>query len=444
MLTELQLSLSGANFQTWFKGKTNVLSLDKNSVEIGCVSAYNKTWIEERYLGKLKEIVDRLTGRQNTLTFTVASANIPTPTRKKEAQEDSTVPLFEEEASSSLIETLENAHINQRYSFSNFIVGQSNQLAYAVSKAVVEEPYTRYNPLLIHGGVGVGKTHLLQALAQATVLRRPKAKVLYCSSETFTNDMVEAIQKRQTTHFREKYRGVEVFLVDDIQFIAGRESTQEEFFHTFNTLYGQGKQIILSCDKKPEELDSLQERLKNRFIGGMIAKIDSPDLELREAILLAKAKGSGIKIGLPIIRALAERLGPSIRELEGGLLRLAAVSNLTGRPIDAALVNKTVASEKRLQSPLNTVTESVASFFSLSPADLKRKGRNKELVFPRQVAMYLLRKGANLSFKDISKYFGGKDHTNALYSVSKVENMVNNNVEIRNLVEELTTKAFKS
>lgn len=444
VLTELQLSLSGANFQTWFKGKTNMLSINANSVEIGCISTYNKAWIEERYLGKLKEIVDRLTGRPNTLTLAVTSNHTSFPTKRVAPRENATVPLFEGEASPSSLELLESACINQKYSFSNFIVGQSNQLAYAVARAVVEKPFDRYNPLLIYGGVGVGKTHLLQAIAQAVILRRAKAKVLYCSSETFTNEMVEAIQKRQTSPFREKYRNVEFLLVDDIQFIAGRESTQEEFFHTFNTLFVQGKQVVLSCDKKPEELDSLQERLKNRFIGGMIAKIDSPELELREAVLLAKAKSTGLKIGFPVIRALAERLGPSIRELEGGLLRLAAVSNLTGRAIDLSLVNKTVVLEKRLQDPLNTVTELVASFFSLTSTDLKSKRRNKELVFPRQVAMYLLRKNVGTSFKELSRHFGAKDHTSALYSVNKVENLVKTSVEVCSLVEELTAKTFKS
>jgi chromosomal replication initiator protein len=444
VLTELQLSLSGANFQTWFKGKTNMLSIDKNTVEIGCVSSYNKTWIEERYITKIKEIVDRLTGKPNTLLFKVSASNLSVPVKKRRGRENPTVPLFAEESSPSLTEDLEIARINQRYSFSNFIVGQSNQLAYAVAKAVVEEPFDRYNPLLIYGGVGVGKTHLLQAVAQEVILRRTKAKVLYCSSETFTNDMVEAIQKRSTPNFRDKYRNVEFLLVDDIQFIAGRESTQEEFFHTFNSLYGQGKQVVLSCDKKPEELDSLQERLKNRFIGGMVAKIDPPDLELREAILLARAKSAGIKISFQVIRALAERLGPSIRELEGGLLRLAAVSDLTSRDINLSLVNKAVVSEKKVQDPLGIVTQSVASFFSVSTADVKSSKRNKEYVFPRQVAMYLLRKSAGLSFNDIARYFGGKDHTAVIYSVNKVAGLVKNSAETHNMVRGLETKIFKS
>ena len=258
-----------------------MLSLEKGSVEIGCATEYNKVWIEERYLGKLKTIVDRLTGTSNNLALKVAVQSLTKPSSTRPPGKTATVPLFEDDSLPQIQEILDSANINQKYSFSNFIVGATNQLAYAVAKTVVDEPFERYNPLLIYGGVGVGKTHLLQAITRSVITRRAGARVLYCSSETFTNDMIQAIQMRQTSNFRNRYRGVEFLLIDDIQFIAGRESTQEEFFHTFNTLYGLGKQIILSCDRKPEELSDLQERLKNRFLGGLVARIDPPDVELR-------------------------------------------------------------------------------------------------------------------------------------------------------------------
>ena len=442
VLAELQLTLSGANFQTWFKGNTSVLSIQPGVVNIGCASPYNKVWIEERYLGQLKEIVDRLTSADNTLTFSVVSQTPSKPKGKKARQENPTVPLFEDTDSQIIQESLESSHINKRYSFSNFIVGQSNQLAYAVAQAVVETPVKHYNPVLFYGGVGVGKTHLLQAIGQAVLLRKSKVRVLYCSGEAFTNDMVEAIQKRQTSSFRSKYRDVDFLLVDDIQFIAGRESTQEQFFHTFNELYGQGRQVVLSCDRDPSELADLQERLKNRFIGGMVAKIDPPDLELREAILLSKAKTAGIDIERPVIRLLAENLGPSVRELEGGLLRVAAVSRLIGKRVDLSLIKTTVGLVDKSKKPLRTVLEEVAGFFSLPVAELKGASRSRACVLPRQIAMYLMRKEMGLSFKDTAAALGGKDHTTAIYSINKVEGLVDEGGEIARVVRELRSRVF--
>jgi len=442
VLTELQLSLSGANFQTWFKGKTAILSSDKDVVEIGCSSEYNRIWIEERYFSKIKEVLDRITNRTNTIIFSVNSQVIAPKQAKKASKENPTVPLFDSDYSPSIKDAIEAANLNQKYTFSNFIVGQTNQLAYAVAKSIVDEPFDRYNPLLIYGGVGVGKTHLLQAVAHAFLLRRANAKVLYCSSEAFTNDMISAIQKKQMFDFKEKYRSLDLLLVDDIQFIAGRESTQEEFFHTFNYLYGRGKQLVFSCDRNPDELNGLQERLKNRFLGGMLAKIDSPDLELREAVLLANARAFGLKLDFSIIRALAQKLGPSIRELEGGLLRLTAVSNLTSRKIDLSLVETVIGAYKNRRDDARTLLEVVSSYFSLPLSDLLSKKRARPFVLPRQIIMYLLRNQLNHSYNDIAKFLGGRDHTTVIYSVNKVEKLVENDGEIGRIVEEIKTKVF--
>jgi chromosomal replication initiator protein len=444
VLTELQLTLSGATFQTWFKGKTNILSVKKDMVEIGCVSPYNKVWVEERYLGKLKEIIDRITGQSNTLVFTVSSGNFHQAVKKIKAATANTVPLFEEEASEPIKESLVSGGINPKYSLSSFIVGQTNQLAYSVAKAVADGGANRYNPLLIHGGVGVGKTHLLQALGHAAILRRSGLRALYCSSESFTNDMVAAIQRRQTVDFRARYRDTDLLLVDDIQFIAGRESTQEEFFHTFNHLMMGGKQLVLSCDRNPEELSNLQDRLKNRFSGGMVAAIEPPDLELREAVLLSKAQNAGVTLDFSIIRTLAETLGPSIRELEGGFLRLLAVSKLTGKGVDLALVKNVVGLGKRKGASVNATLQETANYFSVPVAELRGASRAKACVFPRQVAMYLLRIGPGLSFKQIASYFGGKDHTTAIYSVNKVESLVEKGGEVSRVVGDLKNKVFGS
>lgn len=443
VLAELQLTLSSANFQTWFKGKTAILSINDNLIEIACATPYNKVWIEERYLGKIKEIVDRLTGTANTLVFTVSSQGLPIQKPPRKITEGRTVPLFVEEAVPGIQADLEAANINQKYSFANFVVGQPNQLAFAAAKAVAEAPFDRYNPLLIYGGVGIGKTHLLNAVAAAAILRHTRTKVLYCSSETFTNEMVEAIQRRQTIDFRSKYRGVDFLLVDDVQFIAGRESTQEEFFHTFNHLYSRGKQLVFSCDRHPQELSNLQERLKSRFAGGLVVAIDPPDLELREAILLAKAKESNLELDSSVIHELAENLGPSIRDLEGGLTRVAAAARLTGQKIDSALIQTVIGLKPHSKkSPAQRVIESVGEFFSLTSAELKSQKRAQPLVFPRQIAMYLLRKNAHLSYKEIAQELGGRDHTTVIYSVNKVEEMVENGGEVANIVGRLRKNVF--
>lgn len=444
VLAELQLTLSGANFQTWFKGKTQILSMKEGLIEIGCSSPYNKVWIEERYLGQIKEIVERITGDSKTLVFTVSSQTLPIVGRKQRLEKEVTVPLFEEAASGDIQASFQNANVNQKYSFSNFVVGPSNQLAHAAAKAVVDTPYERYNPLLIYGGVGIGKTHLLHAIASAVLLRRSGTKILYCSSETFTNEMVEAIQRRQTVDFRSKYRNVDFLLIDDVQFIAGRESTQEEFFHTFNQLYSKGKQLVFSCDRNPNELSNLQERLRNRFAGGLVVAIDPPDVELREAILLAKARDANLNLEHPLIHLLAQNLGPSIRDLEGGLLRVVAASRLTGLPIDGSLVQTAIGIKSiRDERSLDEVLSEIASFFSLSLFEIKNKSRTPSRVFPRQVAMYLLRSEAHLSYKEVAKLLGGRDHTTAIYGINKVETMVEKGGEVAALVSEIRGKVFK-
>jgi len=438
-MAELQLTLSGANFQTWFKGKTTILSVEGSLIEIGCSSPYNKVWLEGRYAGTLKTIVDRITGQSNTVVFTVSSKEFP-PKFKPKEKTGSTAPLFEDDISPSIKEAIDAANVNRKFSFSNFIIGQTNQLAFAVAKAVVETPVDLYNPLLIHGGVGVGKTHLLQSIAQAAILRRPDYKVLYCSSETFTNDMVEAIQQRQTVGFRSKYRKLDLLIVDDIQFIAGRESTQEEFFHTFNHLVVGGKQVVLSCDRNPNELSNLQGRLKNRFVGGMVVLIEPPDLELREAILLGKAKAAGVVLDFSLVRFLAENLGSSIRDLEGALLRLLAVSNLTGKEISLEMIKSSIRFGSKEAKGPDKLLGLVAVFFSISVEKLTGTLRLKQYVFPRQVAMYLLRTNCNLSYKQVASFFGGRDHTTAMYSVSKVENLVKTGGEVASLVRDIQVK----
>ena len=442
VLAELRLSLSGATFQTWFNGKTGILSRQKGTVEIGCANSYSKAWLEQRYMTEVKKILDRLTGVPNTLVFRVSSQTTTPPKTRASKSQPVTVPLIEEEAAAPLKSNLLAAGLNQKYSLSNFIVGDSNQLSFAAARAVVDSPLDYYNPLLIYGGVGVGKTHLLQAVGQATILRRGGAKVLYTSSETFTNDMVEAIQKRQTFDFREKYRNLDMLIIDDVQFIAGRESTQEQFFHTFNHLVVRGKQVVLSCDRNPKELYDLQDRLRSRFSGGMVAAVEPPDQELREAILLAKAKQGGITIDRPVIRLLAQMLGPSVRDVEGGLTRVVAVSKLTGKKIDEAAVRRAIGPTGRDPVKPPAVLDVVANYFSLNQKALCGGRRDNGTTFPRQVAMPLLRRGLKLPLKKIGEYFGDKDHTTVVYAINRVENLLKSDAEVHRVVAELEARIF--
>lgn len=441
-MAELRLSMSEANFQTWFKGKTAILSTQGGVIEIGCANSYGKAWLEQRYFKELKTVLDRITGTSNNLVFKVSSQAVGGLKKRPTKKPVRTVPLLEGETEDSFTDRFVEAGLNRKYSLSTFLVGSSNQLAFAAAKAVVDSPFDRYNPLLVHGGVGVGKTHLLQAIGQAVILRHAGIKVLYSSSETFTNDMVEAIQRRQTFDFREKYRTVDLLIIDDVQFLAGRESTQEQFFHTFNHLILRGKQVVLSCDRDPKDLHGLQDRLKSRFSGGMVASIDPPDRELREAVLLSRARQEGLVLDRSVVRLLAKVLGPSIREVEGGLTRLAAISKLTGKPIDEAAVLQIIGSEHRPAASPKPFLEAAAKYFSVSLSDLCGNKRNKTVSFPRQVSMYLLRKNLKLPLKEIGRLFGNKNHTTILYTNRRVESLLKTDPEVRRVVLELENKVF--
>lgn len=443
VLTELQLSLSSANFQTWFKGKTEITRFESPQLEIGCNSSYTKDWLEQRYHGQLKAIVDRLLGEKVTLTF-IVSTNLKNLTKPKSKGSTDT-PLFGEDAD-KLAAKLAASNLNSKYTFDSFVVGNSNQLAFAVAQAVASSPAKAYNPLFIYGGVGLGKTHLIQAVGHAAIAASARVKVLYCTSEAFTNEMIEAIQSRRMGQFRTKYRGVDILIIDDIQFIAGRETTQEEFFHTFNDLYASGKQIILSSDRQPNAISKLEERLRSRFEGGMIADIQPPDVDLREAILLSKVRRLDITISAEVIRYLARSVTSSIRDLEGSLVRLSTQGQLNGTSLSIELAKSFI--DERYNRQLSgkvtpkEVLDIVCEYFKLRQTDLRSSSRIAKMVLPRQITMYLLRKDLGLQLEYIAEFLGKKDHTTVMHGVEKIEGHVENSDKLRGLVEDIRAKLY--
>lgn len=446
VLTELQLSISAANFQTWFKGKTEISEIKENIIVVGCSSSYVRDWLEQRYQGQLKSILDRLTETSNSLTF-VVSPNLHEEFPKvAKKQGDNAEPLFSNETFEKLAEKSTKANLNPNYTFETFIVGGSNQLAYSVAQAIAQAPGNSYNPFFVYGGVGLGKTHLIHAVGHELLTKNQRVKVFYCSSETFTNYLMEAIQQRRTKEFRERFRSVDVLIVDDIQFIAGRESTQEEFFHTFNDLFGKGKQIILSSDREPSQIAKLEDRLKSRFEGGMIADIQPPDTDMREAILISKMKRQNLDIPEEVIRYLASSISTNVRDLEGSLLRLVTQTKINNSALSLEIAKSFI--DKRSNRGLavkvapKEVIDTVCNYFNLRHTDLKGNSRLAKYVLPRQITMYLLRTDLGIQYENIAKELGGRDHSTIMHGVEKIGNTVEKSDKIRGLVADIRAKLY--
>ena len=329
-------------------------------------------------------------------------------------------------------------NLNAKYTFDSFVVGNNNKFAHAAALAVAEAPASSYNPLYIYGGVGLGKTHLMHAIGNEILKNNKNAKVLYVTSETFTNQLINAIKDNKNEQFRTKYRNIDVLLIDDIQFIAGKDSIQEEFFHTFNTLYESGKQIILSSDKPPKDIQLLEDRLKSRFEWGIIADISNPDYETRLAILRKKAQLDNILIDDDILSNIATRIDSNIRELEGTLNKLIAKASLTNSPITMEMaeraINDIVSQQEKVISS-DYIQEVVGKYFNINPKDLKGSKRSNDITFPRQIAMYLCRNVANMSLPQIGKDFGKRDHTTVMHACSKIEKEIKEKSNTKLIVE---------
>ncbi len=348
------------------------------------------------------------------------------------------VPARREIASQAEISMEESTPLNPKYVFEHFIVGASNRMAHAASMAVAENPAHAYNPLFLYGGVGLGKTHLLHAIGHYVLEHYPGLRVLYVSSEKFTNDLINAIQYHGNEEFRSRYRTIDILMIDDIQFIAGKDSTQEEFFHTFNALHGAGKQLVISSDRPPKAILTLEDRLRSRFEGGLIADVQPPDLETRTAILRAKGESQQIPVPSDVIDYVAHKVQSNIRELEGALNRIIAFAMLNRKPLTvevaAQALSDLAANNRRRQITPARVVETVASFYSMDVDDLKAKSRSREIVVPRQIAMYIIREETDTSLSDIGAEFGNRDHTTVMHACDKIEKAKETDNQIRQAV----------
>jgi len=423
VLSQLQSDMPKASFETWL-GEARPLSYENGALTVGVPNAYARDWLESRLASTISRLLVGIMSSNVAVNFVVAPAE-ESDARDTESPEAELVPSSGPRVHHSL---------NPRYSFDSFVVGSGNRLAHAACQAVAEKPAKAYNPLFLYGGVGLGKTHLLHAIGSACFARG--LNVLYVSSEEFTNEIINAIRTHTTQAFREKYRSADVLLVDDIQFIAGKESTQEEFFHTFNTLHGQDKQIIVSSDRPPKSLVTLEERMRSRFEWGLAADIQPPDLETRLAILRAKAERAGRHIPDEILESVARRVQSNIRELEGALNRIIAFSEISGQSLTPALVEAALADllpQRQIVLP-ERIVELVAREWKTTTEALLGRDRSQKIAEPRQVAMYLMRKETDASLPQIGEVLGGRDHSTVMYAIDKIANQIETKTELRKRV----------
>lgn len=435
VLGELELSLSKANFTTWFKN-TSLLDYDEKKATVAVPNIFTRDWLKNKYEKDISLALKNVLGKELKISYEVKS---PTEIKEVKLEAETKEPLTQEEE-----ENLDFSSLNPKYTFESFVIGGSNKFAHAACVGVSNSPGKKYNPLFIYGGVGLGKTHLIQAIGNEILKNNPNKKILYTPSEKFVNDFIESISSRNTNSFKNKYRKVDVLIIDDIQFLAGKESTQEEFFHTFNTLFQSNKQIILSSDRPPQALSTLQERIKSRFEGGMTTDIQSPDLETRIAIIKEKSKLNSFSISEEAIEFIAKNITQNVRELEGALMRVMAYCELNDvlpslEVTKSALENVLEKSQKKSIKP-KKIIESVANFYDIKEKDILSSKRNKDIAVPRQIAMYLLREELHSSYPQIAKILGGRDHTTIMHGVNKINRLIKEKGPISHDIEVLRDK----
>ncbi len=435
VLAQLQMEMPRASFDTWVRD-TRPVAYDNGVITVGVRNAYARDWLESRLAANVSRLLIGILNSNVAVNFVVS-------------QPDETDSHSDPEPAPASIEITapepkpRHVNLNPRYTFDTYVVGSGNRLAHAACQAVAEKPARAYNPLFLYGGVGLGKTHLLHATGNACHVSG--LNVLYVSSEEFTNDMINAIRTHTTQAFRDKYRSADVLLVDDIQFIAGKESTQEEFFHTFNTLHGQDKQIIVSSDRPPKSLVTLEERLRSRFEWGLSADIQAPDFETRLAILRSKAERTGRQISDEILESIAKQVQSNIRELEGALNRIIAFADLSGSSLTPSLVEVALSDLLPSRSDLEPekIVTQVADYYKLSVEKLLGRDRTKDVAYSRQIAMYLLREVSKISFPQIGEALGGRDHSTVMSAIDKIKEQYNSgDGRVKKDVDSLTQRLY--
>jgi chromosomal replication initiator protein len=430
-LGELQVSLSPANYETWLRD-TMLVDVDDHRFRIAVPNGFAKDWLETRYRSLISQTLARIVGYSVQVEFVVNAAPEQAAVQNGSAPEGGAHVRVEPtrvggEGGAT--------NLNPRYTFANFIVGSANRLAHAASLSVAERPGHAYNPLFLYGGVGLGKTHLMHAIGNQVIAKFPRKRVVYATSEKFTNEFITSIQQGKIDEFRSRYRRIDLLLIDDIQFIADKERTQEEFFHTFNAIHEDGKQIVLSSDRPPKAILTLEERLRSRFEWGLIADLTAPDLETRIAILRAKAEEGAVPITSDVIEFIARKVVSNIRELEGALNRIVAYASMGAMPISIelaqAVLSNVLYNPKKRQVTPERIAKAVADYYAVPMDALKGQKRDKAIVMPRQIAMFLMREETDVSLLRIGAELGGRDHSTVLHACDKITRESAINDELR-------------
>lgn len=431
----IQEKISKQNFDTWIK-PVKMIAMEEQRVQLAVPNKFFKDWLVDNYSSTIKQSLRAAAGIDVDIEFILVK------------NQDNILPHVSPHASpaknvsvASVGKNKTFSFLNDNYSFDRFVVGTCNQFAHAASIAVAKQPAKNYNPLFIYGGSGLGKTHLLNAIGLLAASIHPSLNIMYVSAEEFMNEMINCIRYDRMPKFREKYRNISCLLIDDIHFLAGKDRTQEEFFHTFNTLHDSGKQIVVTSDKFPKDIPNLESRLRSRFEWGLIADIQPPEIETKIAIIERKIQENNIELSHNVIHYIASHVESNIRELEGFLVRIGAYSSLTGREIDLDLVKEVLSSlvkhNKKGEVNIDEIIKIISGKLNIKISDIKAHNKNKNIVFARQIAMYLARKLTNYSFPDIGQKIGGRDHSTVIYANNKIANSIKTDVKVKNLIQEI-------
>ena len=436
-LAHLEQSLNPQHFSTWIKA-IRFVRVEKDVIQLEVPNRFVRDWIRDHYVPMIRETVSQIGAVAYRIQLEIRSNSQEKESTISEIETPRHIPPpADTSRDNQQREWNGTGNINSKYVFDEFVAGSSNQFAYAAAMAVASNPATTYNPLFIYGGVGLGKTHLVNAIGNAIMKKNPGMRVCYYTSEKFMNELINSLRYAKMDEFRNKFRSMDVLLIDDVQFIAGKERTQEEFFHTFNALYESHKQIVVTSDKFPKEIPGLEERLRSRFEWGLIADIQPPDVETKQAILKMKAEHNGIELPEDVIQFLATSVSSNVRELEGFLIRIGAYASLTSTPVSLSMAReilKDILVEKNREITVEEIQKTVATHFNIKVADIKSPKRLKALVLPRQIAMYLARQLTSCSYPEIGERFGGKDHSTIIHAIKKMEKQMDQDFQLRSII----------